>query len=221
MLVFREARRVLRHDGVLFVNLGDSYAGSGRGPQSERGLSKEKSGVGKAIGGPPKLNGIPPKSLCLIPERFVLAMQEDGWYVRSRIAWCKAVPMPESVRDRPTNAWEPIYMFTKSPHYYWDEAGSKENATSETPNGLRNMWSYWVIGRKGSVTGHPAAFPTDVPRRCILAATKAGDVVMDPFSGSGATCMAAGALGRMAIGIDINPQYNTDATARLHSATGQ
>lgn len=143
-------------------------------------------------------DGLKPKDLVLIPERFVIAMQDDGWWVRSRIAWCKLAPMPESVRDRPTNAWEPIYMFTKSARYFWDADAVREDAAltgggehgrhsaalyGVNTNGMgattlrskdkagRNMWSYWLLSPDPSPEAHFAVFPKEVPRRCIAAAT--------------------------------------------------
>ncbi len=131
--VFREVRRVLKSDGVCFVNLGDSYSGShGNGYQQSIHTQNATTGqsgdfdLGRQIG---RIDGLKPKDLVLIPERFALAMQDDGWYVRSRIAWCKRAPMPESVRDRPTNAWEHIWMLTKSARYYWDADAVREPST--------------------------------------------------------------------------------------------
>ena len=138
--VFREVKRVLRDDGVLFVNLGDSYAGSGKGPTGGNGIGDQEQRQGFVnaplhCGNPEKIGaisgnqgatsmrgypGMRAKSLMLIPERFAIAMADDGWIVRSQIVWAKKSAMPESVRDRCTSAWEPIFMFTKQGRYYWD-----------------------------------------------------------------------------------------------------
>ena len=134
--ILRECRRVLRSDGVLFWNIGDSYAGSwgnaGNRPEldHQEGHQREKNTEYLAGGGrdtfrdrPPgsyPQNGLKPKDLCLIPARVALAAQADGWWVRSVIIWAKPNPMPESCRDRPTDAYEQILMLTKSARYFSD-----------------------------------------------------------------------------------------------------
>jgi DNA modification methylase len=264
--VFREVRGVLKSDGCCFVNIGDGYAGSGKGPSSANGLSKQHTNVGSLIGptpssranrprnglsggtqtidesyGAPTSGGPKAKDLVLIPERFALAMQDDGWYVRSRIAWCKRAPMPESVRDRPTNAWEHIWMLTKSARYFWDADAVREDYARvwnpDAPNGKtlgpgsdytvqqgqptghvrqmkpitpssgRNMWSYWLLSPDPEPLAHFATFPREIPRRCIAAATREGDTVLDPFVGSGTTTMVARSMLRRSIGIDLSEEY--------------
>lgn len=154
--VFDEVRRVLRPDGLCFVNLGDSYAGSGKGPTGYNGIGDQEQRQGftgvsakstlkgytagsqlkKAIlGGGAGVDGLPPKNLLLMPERLAIAMQDAGWWVRSRIAWCKASAMPESVRDRPTSAWEHIWMFAKSRQYFYDAAAVAQPSKSTAPSG--------------------------------------------------------------------------------------
>lgn len=125
--VFDAVWRVLRDDGTLWVNLGDSYAsgwacnrrnvvGNGSPPLAERA---------NRLG-----SGLKEKDLCLIPFRFALAMQARGWWVRSVIPWCKTAPMPESVTDRPTSAWEPIFLFTKAATYFYDSFAVRQPSTS-------------------------------------------------------------------------------------------
>lgn len=247
--IFREVRRVLKSDGVVFCNLGDSYSGSGKGPSSENGLSKQHTNMGSLIGATPRAEGLKPKDLVLIPERFALAMQDDGWYVRSRIAWCKRAPMPESVRDRPTNAWEHIWMFTKSARYFWDadavrepftlssvarasqnieaQAGSlRANGGAKTNGSMKmvgsvergaNLRSYWLLGPEPTAAAHFATFPREIPRRCIAAATREGDTVLDPFVGSGTTTMVARSMLRRSIGIDLNETYLRDIALRKNA----
>ena len=199
--------------------------------------------------------GIKPKDLCLIPQRVALAAQADGWWVRSDIIWAKPNPMPESVRDRPTDAYEHVFMFTKGASYYWDKVavlepckpesyvrwnpnkpkvesvGSKNAEFSKTqlgatriseksgalidPRGrnLRNVWAFPTQPYKGA---HFATFPEKLPRLCILAASKPGDVVLDPFCGSGTTGKVALELGRRFIGVDL--AYQDLATARIGKA---
>ena len=167
--ILREVQRVLRDDGVVFWNIGDSYA---------------KGGM-----------DLKPKDLCLIPQRIALAAQEDGWWVRSDIIWAKPNPMPESVTDRPTDAYEHILMLTKSGRYYWNAEAVKEAAAWErwgkqitlshdenqrvmpdkskeelqenTTRNLRNVWTFATQPYKG---GHFATFPDKLPLHCIRAA---------------------------------------------------
>jgi len=115
--VFREVARVMRPDATLWLNCGDSYSGSGKGPTGHNGIqhAEERQGFTDQ-----RSVGPPAKSLCLIPERLAIALQDDGWYIRSRICWAKTSPMPESVTDRPTSAWEHIFLLTKRPTYYYD-----------------------------------------------------------------------------------------------------
>jgi DNA modification methylase len=125
--VFREVRRVLRDDGTLWLNLGDSYASGEVGRHDGR---TKNSGYGARHPGPrqsTKLNtGLKPKDLVGIPWRVAFALQADGWYLRSDIIWHKPNPMPESVTDRPTKAHEYIFLLTKSPRYYYDADAIRE-----------------------------------------------------------------------------------------------
>ena len=206
--VFRELRRVLREDGTLWLNIGDSYNGSG----SIGGAGKQHTNAGSA--GRPDTragwSGLKPKDLVGIPWRLVLALQADGWYWRSCIAWTKRSAMPESVRDRHTSSWEPIFLLTKEPRYFYDaeavrqvgaiQAGTKggkasaersgtdgvnsrpaEYATYSGTANLRNVWPIpadddyqeWNLGPEPFPNAHFATFPTEVPRRAILAGTSA------------------------------------------------
>jgi DNA modification methylase len=139
--IFDEVWRVMRKDATLWVNLGDSYSGSGKGPTGHNGIGDQgerqgftggrgKTSMKVTCGGPSavanaqqrslRVQGIPAKNLLLIPQRFAIAMQDKGWIVRSEIVWAKTSAMPESVRDRPTSAWEPIWMFSKQARYFYD-----------------------------------------------------------------------------------------------------
>ena len=195
--VFREVRRVLREDGTLWLNIGDSYSGSG---------GKQHTNAGSA-GRPDNRagwSGLKPKDLVGIPWRLVLALQADGWWWRSCIAWTKRSAMPESVRDRPTSSWEPIFLLTKAAHYFYDAEAVRQSAvkgasgsrfdtgkTSARDGGdrtqagyrdapgtnLRNVWPIeeeyqeWNLGPEPFIGCHFATFPTEVPRRAILAGT--------------------------------------------------
>lgn len=246
--VFCEVRRVLRDDGVCFLNIGDSYAGSGKGPTGQNGIGDQAARQGFTD----LPSGGRPKSLLLVPERLALALADDGWIIRSRIAWCKKAPMPESVRDRPTSAWEHIWMLAKSGRYFWDQEAVKEPASKNThPRGhgvnpkakvlsgnlvgwyprhkqnesfsaavnevvaFRNQRNVWLLGTEAFPGAHFATFPTEIPRRCILAGSRPGDLVLDPFSGSGTTVLVANRLGRRAIGLELNPTYAEMARRRI------
>jgi site-specific DNA-methyltransferase (adenine-specific) len=227
--IMRECKRVLRPDGVVFWNIGDSYAS---GFSTSDNKYKAMSGAEQAL----RLKSCTkPKDLCLIPFRVALAAQADGWWVRSDIIWNKPNPMPESVTDRPTDAYEPIFMFTKSARYYWDAEAVKEPANPETQRGsncspsepddnskdewrshmeqnrhivtsrnLRNVWTFPTQPYKGA---HFATFPEALPEKCIKAATKEGDIVLDPFAGSGTTLWVARKLGRLAVGYELSGKY--------------
>jgi DNA modification methylase len=245
--VFREVRRVLKKDGTLWMNLGDSYANGLGGPPS---LSSTLNG-GRGVGPNEKLaqlkplrkgtaQGLKPKDLCGIPWRVAFALQSDGWYLRSDIIWSKPNPMPESVTDRPTKAHEYLFLLSKNERYYYDaEAirephsepwrgqGEHESSTPHSgrlddpnkeqaaftvavrkynPDG-RNKRSVWTVPTEPYAEAHFATFPPDLIKPCILAGTKPGDLVLDPFAGSGTTGAVALELGRKAILIELNPVY--------------
>jgi len=195
---------------------------------------------GRATG----FHGLKPKDLCLIPFRVALAAQADGWWVRSVIIWSKNNPMPESCKDRPTDSHEYILMLTKSAKYYWDIEAVRENGITGdvrrpyTSKGAwdidgrpksqqhggeprehfvpgRNIRSVWTMNTQPFPEAHFAVFPEELPRRCILAASKQGDIVLDPFSGAGTTGMVAKQLGRRAILIDTSEDYCRMAQRRI------
>ena len=191
--VFREVRRVLRRDGVCFVNVADTYAAN-RTYQVPDGKWCDV-GNSAASRVPP---GLKPKSLCLIPERLALALQEDGWIIRSRIAWTKGSAMPESVRDRPTCVWEHIWMMSREARYYCDmeavrqgnhistrKAGGYEVddpirhqkvtgiASRDTTTVGANLRNHWHINPVAFPGAHFATYPPEIPRRCILMGTSA------------------------------------------------
>lgn len=141
VLCLREWWRVLRNDGVLFCNLGDSYNGSG-GAGGDYNAGGIKDGQPKFKGN--KVAGLKPKDLCMVPQRFALAAQADGWYVRQEIIWAKGVSflpdyagscMPESVQDRPVRGHEQVWMLTKRAKYFWDQEAVKEESAGKLPYG--------------------------------------------------------------------------------------
>ena len=135
-----------------------------------------------------------------LPWRVAFALQADGWILRSRITWIKKTAMPESVKNRPTSATEEVFLLAKSPNYFYDAKAVREASGA-------NLRNYWILGPDAHGNGHPAAFPRELARRCILLGSRVGDTVLDPFGGSGTTGIAANELGRKAILIELNPTY--------------
>ena len=228
--VFQEVKRVLRNDGTVWLNLGDSYSSGGRKTQTTQTVREGQEGTAVR---PPIVEGIKPKDLIGIPWRVAFALQEDGWYLRSDIIWNKPNPMPEAVKDRPTKSHEYIFLLTKSKKYYYDYEAIKEKGeypagtraakasderfsmgfvNSRPPeykiyDGTRNKRSVWKITTKPYKEAHFATFPEELPETCIKAGTQKGDVVLDIFAGSGTTLRVASKLGRKGIGIELNPEY--------------
>ena len=128
--VFREVWRVLRPDGTLWLNLGDCYTSGGRGSNRQhRQMMGDATAQAQALGRKVVPRGLKPKELCLLPARVSLALQADGWYVRSDIIWHKPNPMPESVNDRPTKAHEYLFLLSKNERYHYDQEAIKDPVT--------------------------------------------------------------------------------------------
>jgi DNA modification methylase len=206
--VFREVRRVLRDDGTLWLNLGDSYTGSGvNDGRTNAGLNQGNAREGNLGSSRPntKIEGLKPKDLVGIPWRVAFALQADGWYLRSDIIWAKPNPMPEGVTDRPTKSHEYIFLLSKSARYFYDaEAIAEACVNDNTTRNKRSVWTVATAPRKGS---HFATFPLELPELCIKAGTKQGDVVLDPFLGSGTVAEVARLNNRIGLGFELNPKY--------------
>jgi len=245
--VFREVKRVLRDDGTLWVNMGDSYAGSGKGRNPDGTvhvsllIAKQGSSAGTIMGDVfsavvPK--GTKPKDLVGIPWMLAFALRADGWYLRQDIIWHKPNPMPESVRDRCTKAHEYIFLLSKSRQYYFDSTamqepakfagdnrgsrsdarrGTKMNSISGVTGEFRNKRSVWSVTSKPFKGAHFATFPPALIEPCILAGSPRGGVVLDPFFGAGTTGLVAQRHGRKWIGCELNPEYAAIATARIEA----
>lgn len=274
--IFREVRRVLKNDGTLFLNLGDSYAGSGKGGQSNEKRSKNWQPEYTNNGLVPI--GLKPKDLIGIPWMVAFALRADGWYLRQDIIWHKPNPMPESVTDRCTKSHEYIFLLAKSPRYYYDaeavaepvapasikrlsqpnldgQAGSnrvpgKTNGPMKAvgrggrnafrgqghfrdgKNGpanrdgrnmrdvgasedKRNRRSVWTVATRPYKEAHFATFPPNLIKPCIMAGSRPGDVVLDPFGGSMTTAYVAKEFGRKAIMIELNSNYIDMGIKRL------
>lgn len=208
--VFREVRRILRKDGTLWLNVGDGYARNGGtgncGPNAVVGNTKRL--IQKRNCKVPQCWGLKDRDLIGLPWRVAFALQADGWILRSKITWLKKTAMPESVKNRPTNATEDIFLFSKSPTYYYNQNAVRE----ETGANLRNCW---VLGPDANGNGHPATFPRELARRCILLGSRKDDVVLDPFGGSGTTGIVAKQLDRRSILIEINSDYSNLCEKRI------
>lgn len=271
--VFREVQRVLRDDGTLWLNIGDSYAtGAGKvgecpggGPQGEawkKHFGKATPGSALAMAGMTQPNRMPipgmkPKDLVGIPWMLAFALRADGWYLRQDIVWAKPNPMPESVTDRCTKSHEYLFLLSKSGRYFYDAEAIKEPfADARNGNPGSYKWTYGEVGLQqkgglhngdGQVSGwnvdgskkgrnrrsvwtlatepfpeaHFATFPQKLVEPCILAGSRIGDIVLDPFFGSGTVGVVAGKLGRKWIGIDLKAEYCEMARARIARETAQ
>lgn len=269
--VFHEVRRVLRADGTLWLNLGDSYARNGGTPGGGNRQVMHMEGTQKRMCSIPEFSGLKQKDLVGIPWRVALALQAEGWWLRSDIIWHKPNPMPESVTDRPTRSHEYIFLLTKSERYKYDAAAIREPASpdlikqveegynghalkdylaasfqdasatksriiagarkridkqrghSRRHAGFNDKWDaltpaeqamlgankrdVWSVAPANYREAHFATFPPDLITPCILAGSSPGDVVLDPFGGSGTTGAVALELGRKAVLIELNPDY--------------
>ena len=214
--VFRKIKEVLRDDGTLWLNLGDSYARQG-GDSSEIGRHWDDRKKNPINGHNRYANkiGLKSKDLVGIPWRVALALQQDGWYLRQDIIWHKPNPMPESVQDRCTKAHEYIFLLSKSSKYYYNADAIKDNPHYGQEVGA-NKRSVWSINVKPYKDAHFAVFPEKLPELCIKAGSREGDIVLDPFFGSGTTGWVAQRLKRKWLGIELNPEYIEIANKRFN-----
>lgn len=207
--IFTEVRRVLKDDGIFWLNIGDGYTSGNRGWRAP-----DKKNPARAMSVRPDTpDGLKPKDLIGIPWRLAFALQDDGWYLRADIVWNKPNAMPESVKDRPTRSHEYLFMFTKDERYFYDRAAIMElNGAGE-----RNRRTVWNIHTQGFPGAHFATFPPALVEPCILAASKPGDFILDPFFGSGTAGLVAQQLGRKYVGIELSPDYVALAAERLEA----
>ena len=284
--VFDGVRELLADDGVLWLNLGDSYANDAKWGGSSGGKHVQALHGNTGIGRGKNDTGLKPKNLVGAPWRVAFALQEAGWYLRQDIIWHKPNPMPESVTDRCTKAHEYLFLLTKSERYFWDAAAMQERATgalpgnqthkhtaeyedsgdekhrtkaglvayaerqrskrdsfkrddskraevipgqavgthrpdreeSEYDTGMRNRRSVWTVPTQAYAGAHFAVFPAALIEPCVLAGSRPGDLVLDPFMGSGTTAQVAQALGRNWIGCELNTEYAPLQQARTAQA---
>ena len=246
--VFRSVRDVLTDDGTLWLNIGDTYynyRSDGNYPKQTVSKSKQDLPDFSPVRGN-KLQGLKSKDLIGIPWMLAFALRADGWWLRQDIIWHKPNPMPESVKDRCTKAHEYIFLLSKSKNYYYDNEAIKEpvkqdwgtrdrskgkyhnEGTGLQPHsGLeksyttKNKRSVWTVTNKPYKGAHFAVFPPDLIEPCILAGSGEGDVVLDPFMGSGTTGMVAKKHFRSYIGCELHEDYASLQTDRIDSIPPQ
>ena len=187
--------RTLADDGTLWLNVGDGYA---------RGIGDGSPRPGEE----PNLWGLKDHDLLGLPWRVAFALQESGWILRSNVTWVRRMPTPEDVWNRPSNATEELFLFTKSARYFYDNQAVREESGA-------NLRNYWILGADSIGVQHPTGFPRTLSRRCIQLTSQSGDVVLDPFSGTGATGIVAGTLRRKAVLIERDAGYAARSKERI------
>lgn len=206
--LFDEVRRVLADDGTLWLNIGDSYTSGNR-----TWRAPDRKNVARAMGTrPPTPEGLKPKDLIGVPWRVAFALQARGWYLRSDLVWNKPNAQPESVGDRPTRSHEYLFLLSRSERYRYDV----DAVRGPNDRRLRSVWDLNTQPSRES-SGHFATFPESLAERCIRLGSGEGDLVLDPFLGSGTTAVAAARLGRRFVGCELNPEYVAMAERRLRA----
>ena len=209
--VFRLVRECLTDDGTVWLNIGDSYynyrPGKGQALSKQTLAKNDQDLPTKCARRGNKLDGLKEKDLIGIPWLLAFALRADGWYLRQDIIWNKPNPMPESVRDRCTKSHEYIFLLSKSQNYYFDVDAIKEPT--------RRKRSVWDITKKPYKDAHFAVFPPDLIEPCIKAGSERGDIILDPFMGSGTTAMVSKQLGRDYIGCELHEEYGKLIQDRL------
>ena len=231
--VFRLVRDNLTDDGTLWVNIGDSYynyRSDGNYPKQTVSKTRQDLPTKTPVRGN-KLKGLKSKDLIGIPWMLAFALRADGWYLRQDIIWHKPNPMPESVKDRCTKSHEYIFLLSKNKNYYYNNEAIKEPAkdwgTRDRSDGKyhnpgsglvphsgltksyerKNKRSVWSVTKKPYKGAHFATFPPDLIEPCILAGSEPGDIILDPFMGSGTTAMVAKQHDRYYMGCELHEDY--------------
>lgn len=207
--IFWEVRRVLKEDGTLWLNMGDSYTSGNR-----KWRASDRKNPARGMNYRPATpEGLKPKDLIGVPWKVAFALQADGWYLRSDIIWHKPNSQPESVKDRPTRVHEYIFLFSKSENYYYDFKIIRE--PSNTHGTLRNKRTVWSVNTEPFSGAHFATFPPKLIEPCIWAGSEPDDMVLDPFFGSGTVGAVCLQTGRKFVGIEIKQEYAELAEKRL------
>jgi DNA modification methylase len=188
----------------MWLNIGDSYTSGGR---TWRAPDK-KNPIRAMSVRPPTPDGLKPKDLIGVPWRLALKLQEAGWFLRADVVWNKPNCQPESVKDRPTRSHEYVFLLSKSEDYYYD------NQAERGPN-KRNLRTVWDLNTQPFAGAHFATFPTALVKRCLLLTSRPGDLILDPFMGSGTTGEVALHSNRRFLGIELNPSYLELAKGRF------
>ena len=241
--VFREVRDVLKDDGVLWVNIGDSYYNyrPGTGGLPKQTVSRTSQDLPEQCNRRAnKLDGLKEKDMIGIPWMLAFALRADGWYLRQDIIWHKPNPMPESVKDRCTKSHEYIFLLSKNQNYYYDNEAIKEPVKQDwgtrdrtkgkyhnpgtglqPHSGLtksyerKNKRSVWTVNKKPYKGAHFATYPEELIEPCILAASRPGDTILDPFMGSGTTAYVARKHDRHYIGCELHEDYGSLIQKRI------
>ncbi|WP_075255785.1 DNA-methyltransferase [Herbaspirillum camelliae] len=208
--VFNAVKEVLCDDGVVWLVIGDSYTSGNR-----RYRDADRLHVHREMTTRPKTpKGLKPKDLLGLPWRVAFRLQADGWYLRSESIWHKLNPIPESVKDRPHQSHEHIFLLSKSAKYFFDWNALKQYDSQR----LRPSRSVWAASVNTGISGHAAPFPLELVKPCLMASTRPGDLVLDPFAGSGSVGVACKELDRSFVGIELITKNVLLAETRINQA---
>ena len=207
---FEKLRDILTDDGTVWLNVGDSYTSGNR---SYRAPDRKNRARAMSVR-PPTPNGLKSKDLIGVPWRIAFALQDAGWWVRSEVIWAKPNAHPESVRDRPTLDHETVFLLSKNQNYYYDI----DAVRGPNERRLRATWSIPTDPQRQAYangSNHPAVMPIELANRCLKITSRPGDVVLDPYAGSGTTLVAARDLNRTWVGIELSSEFANMIDRRL------
>jgi DNA modification methylase len=210
--ILNESRRVLSSQGLLFLNIGDTfYSGKGKSHGEDKKSTKRRFGL-RAVDKSGGLGlGLQRKSLIGIPWRVAMKLAADGWVLRTSIIWHRENCLPEHVADRPSRSYEYVFMLAKSRYYYFNKQPLVDKKIEE------DMWT--IAAKPKARAGlDTAPFPDELVQRCLEIGCPEGGTVLDPFAGSGTTVRVASAMGRSAIGIDLSSEFCEYAAGEMNGA---
>lgn len=208
--VFSEVRRVLRSDGSVWLQLGDTYAAGGHGGGGSLVAKRRQwTGARERKGWRRQAPGFKEKDITLAPFVVADTLRAEGWYLRSTIIWDKMIATEPPRLDRHSTAHEYLFLLAKGERYAVRDPGE--------PWFRSTVWS---VRPQPTYTGHPAVMAAEIARRCIVCSTEPGGMVLDPFAGAGTTGLVADRLGRNAILIELNPTYTAMTERRLRADAG-